>query len=197
MDSSQPDAVAGCAGCLSESNADAADSQPGKKMNDNRHQSMNQKLAPGLRVRKSAIDGQGCFAAIAFRQDQRIAEYVGEKINCAEAERRQRESGKKCVCDIDTEWSIDGSLGGNGTQFINHSCDPNAYLINSRGRLFLYALRDIVMAEEITAEYLYELELDLRICCCRNQRSAEPSSISRMFINRSSKLNTHRLFSVR
>src|SRR5712664_930763 len=117
---------------------------------------MNQKLAPGLRVAESRIDGSGCFAASDFRRDQRIAEYVGERITFAEAERRQQEPGKKCVCDIDKEWSIDGSLGGNGTQYINHSCDPNAYLVTFEGRLFLHALRDIAATEEITAEYLYE-----------------------------------------
>lgn len=128
---------------------------------------MNHALAPGLRVAQSNIDGEGCFAAASFVRGQRIAEYVGEKIPFAEAERRQRAPGKKCVCDIDTEWSIDGSLGGNGTQYVNHSCDPNAYLVTSHGRLFLHALRDITAAEEITAEYLYELELDQTPCCCR------------------------------
>lgn len=134
---------------------------------------MTQKLAPGLRVAKSRIDGIGCFAIIGFRRDQRIAEYVGERITSAEAERRQREPGKKCVCDIDNEWSIDGSLGGNGTQFINHSCNPNAYLVVSGGRLFLHALRDITPAEEITAEYLYELNLDERACRCLAATCAE------------------------
>src|SRR5438046_3153896 len=121
---------------------------------------MNYTLAPGLRIAQSRIDGEGCFAGRSFVRDERIAEYVGERIPFAEAERRQRAPGKKCVCDIDPEWSIDGSLGGNGTQYVNHSCDPNAYLVTSDGRLFLYALRDIPAAEEITAEYLYELELN-------------------------------------
>lgn len=139
---------------------------------------MNQTLAPGLRVAKSRIDGRGCFAVTGFGKDQRIAEYVGEKITFAEAERRQRAPGKHCVCDIDKEWSVDGSLGGNGTQYINHSCDPNAYLVTADGRLFLHALREITAAEEITAEYLYELELDETPCGCRtaacvmNDRSA-------------------------
>jgi len=128
---------------------------------------MNYRLAPGLRVAKSRIDGYGCFAGVCFQQDRRIAEYVGEKITFAEAERRQRAPGKKCVCDIDKEWSVDGSLGGNGTQYVNHSCDPNAYLVTFEGRLFLHALRDIAMAEEITVEYLYELELDQTPCRCQ------------------------------
>src|ERR1700682_687399 len=134
---------------------------------------MNQKLAPGLRVAKSSIDGAGCFAATRFCRHQLIAEYVGEKITFAEAERRQRAPGKKCVCDVDKEWSIDGSLGGNGTQYINHSCEPNAYLVTSRGRLFLHALRDITPAEEITAEYLYELELGEITCHCKTSACVE------------------------
>ena len=134
---------------------------------------MNQKLAPGLRVGKSRIDGKGCFAAAGFRQDQPIAEYVGERITPAEAERRQRAPGKKCVCDIDKEWSIDGSRGGNGTQYVNHSCEPNASLVVAHGRLFLRALRDITPAEEITVEYLYELELGEVTCRCQTSVCVE------------------------
>src|SRR5712691_739990 len=121
---------------------------------------MNNSLAPGLRVAKSSIEGEGCFAAIYFCENQRIAEYVGERISFAEAECRRRAAGKKCICDVDREWSIDGSRGGNGTQYINHSCDPNSYLVVSRSRVFLHALREIIPGEEITTDYLYEMGLD-------------------------------------
>ena len=50
---------------------------------------MNQRLASGLTVARSRIHGKGCFAAILFRQNQQIAEYVGERISLAEAERRR------------------------------------------------------------------------------------------------------------
>lgn len=124
--------------------------------------------APGLRISLSLIEGLGCFAAVHFYRHQLIAEYVGEKITIAEAERRRREPGRKSICDVDREWSIDGSRGGNGTQYINHSCDPSCYLAVLRGRMFLYALRDIEPGEEITAEYLYELELEGRTCKCHS-----------------------------
>ena len=129
---------------------------------------MNRNLAPGLRIAKSAIDGDGCFAATHFRQHQRIAEYAGERISIAEAERRRRAPGKKFVCDVDSEWSIDGRYGGNGTQYINHSCEPNSYLVVSQGRVFLHALRKICSGEEITTEYFYELELDGTECRCQS-----------------------------
>ena len=125
------------------------------------------RLVRGLRIGKSEIEGHGCFAAARFRRHQRIAEYVGERITSAEAERRQSASGKKRVCDVDEEWSIDGSLGGNGTEYVNHSCAPNCYVVVSRGRLFIHALRDIAPAEEITLDYLYGLALDRTVCLCQ------------------------------
>jgi uncharacterized protein len=125
-------------------------------------------VAPGLRISLSPIEGQGCFAAVHFYRRQLIAEYVGEKITVAEAERRRCDPGGKSICDVDLEWSIDGSRGGNGNQYINHSCDPSCYLAVLHGRMFLYALRDIEPGEEITAEYLYELGLEGRRCRCRS-----------------------------
>lgn len=127
---------------------------------------MNQRLAFGLAIARSKIHGKGCFAAIFFRQNQQIAEYVGERISLAEAERRRCASRKQCICDLDTEWAIDGRRGGNGTQYVNHSCQPNSDVVVSRGQIFLYALREIIPGEEITTDYLYELGLDGTRCKC-------------------------------
>lgn len=127
---------------------------------------MNQRLALGLTVARSRIHGKGCFAAIVFRQNQLIAEYVGERIPLAEAERRRCAARKQCICDVDSEWAIDGSRGGNGTQYVNHSCQPNSEVIVLGGQIFLYALREITPGEEITTDYLYELGLDGTRCNC-------------------------------
>jgi SET domain-containing protein len=128
---------------------------------------MNHRLAFGLTIARSRIHGKGCFAAIFFRQNQQIAQYVGERISLAEAERRRCASRKQCICDVDTEWAIDGSRGGNGTQYVNHSCQPNSEVIVLGGHIFLYALREIIPGEEITTDYLYELSLDGTRCNCR------------------------------
>jgi len=139
---------------------------------------MNQRLAPGLTIARSKIHGQGCFAAILFRQNQQIAEYVGERISLEEAERRRCSSGEQCICDVDAEWSIDGSRGGNGTQYVNHSCQPNSDVIVLRGQIFLYALREITSGEEITTDYLYELGLDGTRCHCRTDSCRETISLA-------------------
>lgn len=125
------------------------------------------RLAFGLTVARSKIHGNGCFATIFYRQNQQIAEYVGERISLAEAERRRCSSHEQCICDVDASWAIDGSRGGNGTQYVNHSCQPNSEVIVLSGRVFLRALRQITPGEEITTDYLYELGLEGTRCKCR------------------------------
>jgi SET domain-containing protein len=139
---------------------------------------MNQRLAPGLTIARSKIHGKGCFAAILFRQNQQIAEYVGERISLAEAERRRRTSGWQGICDVDAEWAIDGSRGGNGTQYVNHSCQPNADVIVLQERIFFDALREIAPGEEITTDYLYELGLEGARCQCRTDSCRETVSLA-------------------
>jgi len=139
---------------------------------------MNQRLAPGLTIARSKIHGKGCFAAILFCQNQQIAEYVGERISLAEAEHRRCASGEQSICDVDAEWRIDGSRGGNGTEYVNHSCQPNAGVIVLRGQIFLYALKEITPGEEITTDYLYEMDLEGTRCNCRTDSCRETMSLA-------------------
>lgn len=136
-----------------------------------------ERLAFGLAIGKSRIHGKGCFAAIPFHQNQRIAEYVGERVSLAEAERRRCAAGEQCICDVDPDWAIDGSRGGNGTQYVNHSCQPNSYVIVFEKRIFIYALREIAPGEEITTDYLYELYSDRTTCRCRTASCDETTSL--------------------
>lgn len=122
--------------------------------------------AEGIVVRRSPIDGQGCFAARRFRAGAIIAEYVGERITGEEAARRLRGVRRIHVCSIDESRAIDGSRGGNGTQFINHSCDPNCAIIIRRGRIFFKALRVIRPDEEILLDYEVSWHSNAKRCHC-------------------------------
>ena len=122
-------------------------------------------LAPGLTVAKSAIHGRGCFATTSFKRRRKIAEYTGEKITNAEAERRGHRRVLR-ISGLDNRWSIDGSRGGNGTHYINHSCRPNSFMQTIRGHLLVLALRDIKAGEEITIDYEYTLHSDRKRCTC-------------------------------
>lgn len=128
---------------------------------------MNQKAAFRLTVRKSRIDGKGCFAAVRIAMGSRIAQYAGERITHWEAEQR-RGCGKNRICAVDTEWCIDGSVGGNGTEYINHSCEPNCRSIVAGGEIAVFALRDIAPGEEITVDYLDSDDFARAPCRCQS-----------------------------
>jgi len=126
---------------------------------------MKLKLAPGLSIRKSPIEGRGCFSEAHFKGGRKIAEYAGEKIKNAEANRRANRR-KLRICAINERWSLDGSRGGNGTHYINHSCAPNAYMKTIYGHVLFFALRDIQPGEEITIDYEDTLHPDSKRCSC-------------------------------
>lgn len=126
---------------------------------------MKLKLAPGLSIQKSAIEGHGCFSEVNFKRGRKIAEYSGEKITTAEAKRRAGRR-KLRICAINQRWSLDGSRGGNGTHYINHSCRPNAYMKILYGHILFIALRDIQPGEEITIDYESTLHSDEKRCSC-------------------------------
>lgn len=123
-------------------------------------------LAPGLSIRKSRINRKGCFATVCFHRGRKIAEYTGERITDLEATRRARKRRYLRICDIDGRFSLDGSSGGNGTHYINHSCQPNAYMKNLYGHVLFFALRDIHPGEEITVDYEQTLLPDSKRCHC-------------------------------
>jgi SET domain-containing protein len=127
---------------------------------------MKVKLAPGLSIGKSPINGRGCFATIPFRRGRKIAAYTGERISDLEAQKRARRRRILRICDIDGRWSIDGSRGGNGTHYINHSCEPSAYMKTLYGHVLFFALRDIQPGEEITIDYEITLHPDSKRCKC-------------------------------
>jgi SET domain-containing protein len=126
---------------------------------------MKLKLAHGLAIRKSSINGKGCFATVHFPARKKIAEYTGERISDAEAQRRANRR-KLRICGIDGQWSLDGSRGGNGTHYINHCCAPNAFMKIAGDHILFFALRDIEPDEEITVDYGTTLHDDSKRCAC-------------------------------
>ncbi len=106
-----------------------------------------------LVVKKSGINGRGCFAAVPLAAREKIGEFMGERISHREAARRVAQGGKISICELDDHWSIDASRGGDATAFINHSCAPNCFSRVTRGHLLFFALRDIAAGEELTLDY--------------------------------------------
>jgi len=78
----------------------------------------------------------------------------------------KRANGKR-ISELEAEWYIDGGVDGNQTQYMNHSCDPNADAFVIGGSLLIFALREIAPGEEITVDYLNSFKHDQSVCQCR------------------------------
>jgi uncharacterized protein len=120
----------------------------------------------GLSVRKSPLSGVGCFATVYFPKNSPVADYSGEIITPTEALTRMTAANGKHICQLDEDHYIDGSVGGNETQYINHSCEPNADVLVIDGVMIVFALREILPGEEITVDYLNSFEQDQALCEC-------------------------------
>ncbi|MFZ4985597.1 MAG: SET domain-containing protein [Blastocatellia bacterium] len=127
---------------------------------------MNIVCAEGLTVKHSPIDGRGCFATRHFPRGRKIAEYAGERISRREIARRLRGKRRIHICAVDSYWAIDGSKGGNGTQFINHSCQPNCSIRIVSGHILFFALYDISPGEELVVDYEVSYHSDRKSCHC-------------------------------
>ncbi len=104
-------------------------------------------------VRKSAIDGQGCFAAEPVPRLRKIGEIRGESISVAEARIRATRSERVMIVELSEKRAIDFSRSSDPMRYTNHSCGPNARLCIRNGRVEFYALRDIGVGEEVTVNY--------------------------------------------
>ena len=127
---------------------------------------MKTQTAEGIEVRKSKIDGRGCFATAPFKKGRKIAEMTGERVSRVEAARRMRGKKRLHICAIDSYWGVDGSRGGNGMQFVNHSCTPNTFMRITHGHVLFFARRDIEPGEELTLDYVESYHPDTYRCRC-------------------------------
>ena len=115
-------------------------------------------------VRRSGIQGRGVFAARRIRPGQKIIEYAGERVSNEEADRRYDEEHMKrhhtFLFTLDKNTVVDGARQGNDARLINHSCDPNCEAIIEKGRIWIYAKKNIQPGVELAYDYKYERTSD-------------------------------------
>ncbi len=117
-----------------------------------------------LVVRPSPIHSVGVYTSTPIGRGTRIVEYAGERITPEEADRRYDGASRTYLYGLeDGKTVIDGEgLGA----YLNHSCDPNCEVDEIKGRVWLFALRDIAAGEELVWDYnLYDDE-DPAPCFC-------------------------------
>lgn len=113
-------------------------------------------------VSQSEIHGAGVYASKPIPLDTKIIEYVGERINKEESDRRgvaqmahAELTGDAAVYifTLNDKHDLDGSMEWNTARLLNHSCDPNCETWITDNRVHIYALRDIELGEELTFDY--------------------------------------------
>ncbi|CAG2057271.1 unnamed protein product [Timema podura] len=119
----------------------------------------------GWGLKAMQVIGKGAF----------VCEYTGEVITNKEADKRFNYAftgdktylfGLSYNSKTNYPYSVDGSLFGNITRFINHSCDPNIVvypvwvdcLDPNIPRLAFFARRMIRRGEELTIDYMCQLK---------------------------------------
>jgi len=106
-----------------------------------------------LRAGPSKIDGTGVFAGEAVPVRSKIGEMRGELISVREARDRVKQRERIHMVEISAKRAIDASRSDSVLRFVNHSCVPNTVLRIHNGRAEFFALRDIELGEELTANY--------------------------------------------
>ncbi|REG48432.1 hypothetical protein B0G80_4651 [Paraburkholderia sp. BL6669N2] len=108
-------------------------------------------------VRKSSVHGRGVFALRAIPVGQRIFEYRGEVTSWRQASARHRRSGRPghtFIFGLADGRVIDGSVGGNGARWLNHSCRPNCEAVeDGRARVFIETIRNVKAGDELFIAY--------------------------------------------
>ncbi|MBC7925860.1 MAG: SET domain-containing protein-lysine N-methyltransferase [Bryobacteraceae bacterium] len=118
-----------------------------------------------LEVRPSSIHRWGLYAAEEIPAKRKIIEYTGEKISRRETKRRA-DGPLNYLFTLNSYWCIDGSVGGSGAEYINHSCGPNCYAWVYRGHILYMSLRDIAVGEELTIDYHFDKDVEKVPCSC-------------------------------
>ncbi len=123
--------------------------------------------SPYCDIASSGIHNRGLFATRDIPADVRIIEYVGEKIDKEESNRRGWEQIERAkatgeagvyLFELNDEYDIDGNLPWNTAKLMNHSCDPNVEAQTVGGRIWFVSLKKIPKGEELTFNYGFDLE---------------------------------------
>ncbi|HET8549838.1 MAG TPA: SET domain-containing protein-lysine N-methyltransferase, partial [Bryobacteraceae bacterium] len=122
-----------------------------------------------LRVARSRIHGWGVYAMEPVPAGRKVIEYTGERCNRRETKRRAS-ANLNYMFTLDKYWALDGSVGGSGAEYINHSCDPNCQARIVRGHIIYFSVRDIATGEELTVDYNFDAKVEKVPCGCRSVR---------------------------
>lgn len=119
-----------------------------------------------LKIAPSKIHRWGVYAAEPIPPRRKVMEYTGQKISRRETKRRAETSEMIYLFTLDPYWTIDGSVGGSGAEYINHCCEPNLIARIVKGHIIYQSLRLIKKGEELTIDYHFDKKVEKVVCKC-------------------------------
>ena len=145
-----------------------------------RYRQMIKNLPSTVRVFRSKIQGLGLYALRDIDAGDMIIEYTGLVIRpfmCDIKEAYYESKGIGCyMFKIDQNQVVDGTMSGNASRFINHSCQPNCaskiVIIELKKKILIFAQRRILVGEELTYDYKFPLE-EIKIHCLCNSKKCK------------------------
>ncbi len=122
------------------------------------------------KVHKSKIHGTGVYATKNISKDKKIIQYIGEKINKKEGDKRSEsrlkkylhstKTGSVYIFELNKKYDIDGSPLYNKARYINHSCNPNCEVNIFNDEIWISSIKKIKKGEELTYDYGYSFDKD-------------------------------------
>lgn len=119
-----------------------------------------------LRIAPSKIHRWGVYAEERIPANRKVIEYTGELISRKETKRRSEASDLIYLFTVNSYWCKDGSVGGSGAEYVNHSCDPNLRAWIVKGHILYMSLREIAPGEELTLDYNFDKKVEIVPCSC-------------------------------
>jgi SET domain-containing protein len=113
--------------------------------------------SPLIEVRNSPVHGRGVFAAADIKKGTRIVEYLGDRVSHDAADKRYEDHDENdnhtFLFIVDKNTVIDAAIGGNDARFVNHQCEGNCESVIENRRVFIDAVRDIKLGQELGYDY--------------------------------------------
>lgn len=112
-------------------------------------------------VKNTKYKGRGIFAKKEIKANTIIGEYTGKRVEIEKYDLEKDKDGLYLMF-LNDKYAIYPDLTKIDIHLINHSCEPNCWIINykqnlpirSKNKVYFFALRNIKVGEELTISYL-------------------------------------------
>lgn len=120
------------------------------------------------KIKKSSMHGRGIFAKHDISKNEKIIQYIGEKITKKEGDIRSnrriqrylksKTTGSVYIFELNSKYDIDGTPNYNKAKYINHSCNPNCEVKIIKNEIWIFSIKNIRKDEELSYDYGYDFD---------------------------------------